>query len=103
MSNENNNKNIFAERLALLMKEQGVSQTALADAIGSCKQSISMYVNAHRVPDIDVFKKICEFFNVSADYMLGLETDGAKLTQYLMAKINELGRKIEAIKELINE
>ncbi|PKM70859.1 MAG: hypothetical protein CVU92_11410, partial [Firmicutes bacterium HGW-Firmicutes-17] len=95
--------NIFAERLAHLMKERDINQTALADAIGSCKQSISMYVNAHRVPDIDVFKKICEFFNVSADYMLGIETDGAILTKQLMEKINDMDRKLELIKELINE
>lgn len=63
---------IFSERLNLLMKERGVTQTTLSDAVGITKQSISMYANAHRVPDIDVFKKICEFFEVSADYLLGL-------------------------------
>jgi len=62
---------IFSERLNLLMKERGVTQTTLSDAVGITKQSISMYSNAHRVPDIEVFKKICDFFEVSADYLLG--------------------------------
>lgn len=103
MSNENNTKNIFAERLALLMKERGSTQKDLASATGITRQAISQYMDGSVQPNIEKLYMICQFFNVSADYMLGLETDGAKLTQYLMGKINELGRKIEAIKELIHE
>lgn len=65
-------KSIFSERLNSLMKERGVTQTILSDAVGITKQSISMYANAHRVPDIEIFKKMCDFFNVSADYFLGI-------------------------------
>lgn len=65
-------KSIFSERLNSLMKERGITQTILSDAVGITKQSISMYANAHRVPDIEIFKKMCDFFNVSADYFLGI-------------------------------
>lgn len=65
-------KSLFSERLNLIMKERGVTQSTLSKAVGITKQSISMYSNAHRVPDIEVFKNICEFFEVSADYLLGI-------------------------------
>lgn len=103
MSNSNNTKSIFAERLALLMKDRGVTQSVLSDAAGVTRQAISQYVTGEVQPNAEKIYKICKYFNVSADYMLGLETDDAKLTQYLMGKINELGRKIEAIKEIANE
>lgn len=93
-------KSVFSERLNLLMKEKGVTQTTLSDAVGITKQSISMYSNAHRVPDIDVFKKICEFFKVSADYLLGL-SDVKSFDVEIKAISEKTGLSGKAVETLI--
>ena len=55
------------------MKGQGVTQQQLADYIGCSRQSISLYIEGKRNPDIEVLKKISDFFQISADYLLGIE------------------------------
>lgn len=63
----------FSHCLKELMKGQKVTQQQLASYLGVTRQSISLYVEGKRNPDIHVLKKISEFFNISADYLLGLE------------------------------
>lgn len=92
-------KSIFSERLNSLMKERGITQTILSDAVGITKQSISMYANAHRVPDIEIFKKMCDFFNVSADYFLGI-TDQRTSDIDDRAIHNAIGLSDKAIEKL---
>lgn len=93
----NETKNIFSERLKFLIKEKGTTQTEVADGIGILKQSLSYYVNARRVPDITVLKKMCEYFNVSADYFIGTN----KEMVFLENKIDELEQKLTSIKMII--
>lgn len=64
-------ENVFKDRLSELMENREINQRELADEIGISKQTISFYVHGKRLPDIDNFSLICDFFNVSADYMLG--------------------------------
>jgi len=65
-----NDRNDFPTRLTELIKEKS-SQKELAKYVGSTKQSISLYANGKRMPDIEILNKICDFFNVSSDYLLG--------------------------------
>lgn len=64
-------ESIFQERLNELIQESGKSQKDLADYVGITRQSISLYAAGKRTPDIDVLKEVCNFFKVSADYLLG--------------------------------
>ncbi len=70
---ENNlsNNNIFSERLSSLIKEFRVNQQELADFVGTTRQSISLYSTGKRKPDIEILNKICDYFKVSSDYLLG--------------------------------
>lgn len=63
---------VFKERLLELIKERKINQRELAEGIGISKQTISFYVNGKRLPDIDIFSDLCEYFEVSADYLLGI-------------------------------
>lgn len=58
-------------RLQGLRKQKGISQQRLADVIGVNKQTISQYERGVRKPDIETLGLLCDYFNVSADYMLG--------------------------------
>jgi len=61
------------ERLKELREEKGLSQTQIADAIGIRQQTISQYEKGITQPDIQTIKKLCDFFDVSADYLLGFK------------------------------
>lgn len=62
---------VFQERLSYLIKEDGRSQRELSEYVDVSKQSISLYVSGKRTPDINAFFRMCEYFKVSADYLLG--------------------------------
>ena len=57
--------------LKLLRGSRGVTQKALADAIGVSQQSINKYENHNIEPDIDTMIKIADFFETSVDYLIG--------------------------------
>lgn len=61
----------FPQRLRLLMDERGVTQIELANFVGCARQSMSQYATGQSLPDINILLKISEFFEVSADYLLG--------------------------------
>lgn len=71
-------KEHFSTRLRELREEKGLNQGQLADALEISRGSISFYENGERTPDIEVFDLICDFFNVSYDYMLKGEKYGKR-------------------------
>ena len=54
-----------------LRQEYGISQQRLADAIGVSQPSINKYENHNIEPDIDVLKRLADYFNTSVDYLVG--------------------------------
>lgn len=69
--NNQNEESIFQTRLNYLIEERGSSRKELADYVGITRQSISLYLRGERIPDINTLKKICDYFNVSSDWMIG--------------------------------
>ena len=63
--------NIFAQRLRALMKERSVKQSILAEKAGCSRQAVSQYIDGSSVPNVDKLLSIADFFDVSADYLLG--------------------------------
>jgi len=59
------------KRLKELRIEKGLSQTQLAKEIGVNYRTISQYEKGINEPDIKTIKKLCDFFGVTADYLLG--------------------------------
>ena len=70
----------FGERLKELRLEKGLTQKQLANEIGNTQSAIVYWESNKQEPTISTLKKLCRFFNVSADYLLGLEDDfGARI------------------------
>ena len=67
---KNNN---FGNRLKELRLAKGISQRKLGEIFSVCNQTISFWETGSREPDLDTLKSISEFFEVSTDYLLGLE------------------------------
>lgn len=63
---------VFSDRLSLLMKERKLTQQILADGLGIKRQTVSLYMTGQSMPDAEQLKKIAIFFDVSADWLLGL-------------------------------
>ena len=79
MSSMKTQKNIFSEKLAELRKEKGLSQAGLAQELGVDPSTIAKYETGNRLPDVYMLARIAVYFDVSTDYLLGLEDEsGAK-------------------------
>lgn len=57
--------------LKILRDERGISQKELSDAINVSQQSINKYENHNVQPDIEILKKMADYFDTSIDYILG--------------------------------
>ena len=63
---------ILPTRIRELVSENNITQNALAKEIGVTRQAISQYCDGSSVPNADKLLKLVQFFNVSADYLLGV-------------------------------
>lgn len=61
----------FAENLSSLMQEHNLNAPAAAKLIGTDRTNITRYLRGERLPHYDIFTKLIEFFDVSADVLLG--------------------------------
>ena len=61
----------YNNRVKELRAAKSLSQEQLAEQIGLTKQAISQYERGERNPSMAVLEALCDFFNVSSDYLLG--------------------------------
>lgn len=66
-------QNKFAERLKELREDKNLSPKQLGRQIGVSDVAIYRWESKQRTPNIDVLILLAQFFNVSSDYLLGLE------------------------------
>lgn len=66
---------IFSERLKMLRAENNLSQNALAQKLDLSNASISYWETGKQVPSAEVIYKMSLFFDISADFLLGITND----------------------------
>jgi transcriptional regulator with XRE-family HTH domain len=66
---------IFSERLKDTRLKNKISQKQIAQDIGISESLYQYYEYDKREPSIGNFAKLCEYFNISADYLLGFSND----------------------------
>ena len=64
---------IFGERLKELRLEKGETQEQTAKALGVSAICYLHYEKNQREPSFDLLVKIAQHFNISLDYLFGLE------------------------------
>lgn len=71
----------FSRTLSLLRQEKGVSQRTAAGALGISQALLSHYENGIREPGLPFVVKACDYYGVSADFLLGrtLSRDGTTI------------------------
>ena len=62
---------ILAERLLILRKEKKLRQSDIAQGVGINTFTYQRYEYGEREPQASVLKAIADFYDVSADYLLG--------------------------------
>ena len=62
-------------RLKLLKKMHKINQEDLAKVLDTNRVQISRYETGKRKLDEDQIAKICRYYHVSADWLLGLDED----------------------------
>lgn len=71
----------FPRTLSLLRQEKGLSQRAAAQALGISQALLSHYEKGIREPGLAFVVRACDYYNVSADFLLGrtLSRDGTTI------------------------
>lgn len=64
---------MYGQRLKEIRLEKGLTQTKLAQMLSTTQSTVGKYEREEIQLTVDVIIKICELFEVSADYLFGLE------------------------------
>ena len=72
----------FSRNLACLRQEKGVSQRQAAAGLGISQALLSHYENGVREPGLNFVTRACDYYGVSADFLLGrtMDREGATIT-----------------------
>ena len=71
MQNGTQEKSKFAVNLAKLRRERGSSQRQAAKDLGISQALLSHYETDAREPKLDFVVKVCDYYSVTTDYILG--------------------------------
>lgn len=87
----------FGEKIKKLRKQKTLTQEQLAKRLWVTKSIISAYESGNKYPSLDMLVKLSQTFNVSTDYLLGVNKK-----QYI--DISDLSEtQIQIIKKIIEE
>jgi transcriptional regulator with XRE-family HTH domain len=89
---------ILAKRLKKLREEKGESKRSIAKALNISPVTYGQYENSKRTPGLESFISIVQYFDVSADFLLGL-TEDRESVEKVKKEINDL-EKMNSRKEL---
>ncbi len=71
---------MIGNKLKTLRNIKNLKQIDVANKIGVTRQAICHYENGIREPDLKTLKALALYFDVTTDYLLGLENeDGSKI------------------------
>jgi len=87
----------FGMRLRKLRKHKKLTQAQVARYIGVARGTISAYENNLEDPTAKIIARLASFYNVSADYLLGLTSSPALSVEGLTP------RQREALEVIVDE
>ena len=97
----------FSQTMSELRRARGLSQRKAAADLKISQALLSHYENGAREPGLSFVCRACEYYGVSADYMLGLADEpgvsskGRESLEALSAELDALSAKVRnALEEL---
>lgn len=86
----------FCNRIKNLRKNKKLTQEQLAKRLWVTKSIISAYESGTKYPSLDMLIKLAQTFNVSTDYLLGVNKSAyLDITKLTESQINILNNIIE--------
>ncbi len=70
-------EHLFGKRVFSLRKARGLSQKQLGEVLGLSNHAVSMMETGERGTTLEKLVLLAEYFQVSADYLLGITDDPA--------------------------
>ena len=67
------NQEKIGKFISKLRKEKNMTQQELADKINVTDRAVSHWENGRSIPDISLFKPLCEIFNISINELISGE------------------------------
>ena len=86
----------FHETLAALRRARGASQREVAADLGISQALLSHYENGAREPGLGFVCRVCDYYGVSADYLLGRSESPACLEPALARDFLDRLRELAA-------
>ena len=97
----------FPMMLSALRRQQGLSQRKAASDLNISQALLSHYENGTREPGLAFICRVCDYYGVTADYLLGRSRDpdspvkSAHIARVLLNELRELANRTEtALEEL---
>ena len=84
--------------LSSLRKDAGLSQRKVASDLGVSQAVLSHYENGAREPKLDFVRRACDYYAVSADYMLGRSDERNEKTPALMKALSDAVAELQDMK-----
>ena len=92
-------KSKFAARLSKLRNEKGLSQRQAAAELGISQALLSHYETDAREPKLEFVVKVCDYYAVTTDYILGRTKERGDGASRLSAQISEVVDSIDELKQ----
>lgn len=88
-------KSQLSKNLGNLRKEKQLNQRTVSADLGVSQALLSHYENAAREPGVDFITRACDYYGVSADYMIGRSQERITKDAKLMLRLNEMIETLE--------
>ena len=92
---------MFGDMIKNLRQSRSLNQVQLAVSLNVSKQTVSNWENNNILPSIDMLVKISQFFSVSTDYLLELDSrsyiEVTGLTDVQLAHVRQIIDDIKGI------
>lgn len=93
----------FGSRLKELRTDKKASQKQVASDIGISITTISQYESDSRFPNEEILKRLCKYYQISSDYLLGLtDTKHAPLSKEEAKEKMMMSKQMDFICDLID-
>ena len=89
----------FDAILKKLRKDRNATQKEVSQAIGADQQTLRRYESGERKPDTEMLLRIAKYYNVSADYLLGL-SENSTVEPDMKAAVKCTGLSEKSIEKL---
>lgn len=80
-----------------LREDRDLRQIDVSNAVGIDQRTLSNYETGKTNPDSVAISKLCDFYNITADYLLGRENPEQKTSEEIIDRLEQIREEISLI------